>query len=112
VINACKVDLGALKEQLSSYLDNELKKLVIDSGEPRLTAGFQRVVQRAVLYAQGRGRPAVTGQSSLQGIFTETQSPAVRLLGEQDMTRQDAVNFVIHRIANRKGRRRHRSLAV
>jgi hypothetical protein len=29
-------------------------------------------------------------------LFAETQSPAVRLLGEQDMTRQDAVNFIVH----------------
>jgi hypothetical protein len=28
-------------------------------------------------------------------IFAERESPAARLLGEQGMTRQDALNFVI-----------------
>jgi ATP-dependent Clp protease ATP-binding subunit ClpA len=54
VMEACQVDLGALKEHLANYIDNDLKKLVIaDGSEPRPTAGFQRVVQRAVFYAQG-----------------------------------------------------------
>jgi hypothetical protein len=96
VIDACKANRGALKEHLVSYIDNGLKKLVIDDGsEPRQTAGFQRVVQRAVLYAQGRGLPLLTGAEILVGLFSERESPAARLLGEQDMSRQDAVSFII-----------------
>jgi len=47
------------------------------------TAGFQRVVQRAAHYADGRGRPNRTGAELLVAIFAETDSPAARLLGEQ-----------------------------
>src|SRR5260370_35784343 len=58
VMKACKVDLGALKEKLTSYVDNDLKTMVIDDGsEPKKSTGFQRVVQRAAHYAQGRDRP-------------------------------------------------------
>jgi hypothetical protein len=97
VMEACRVDLGALKEKLTNYIDNDLKTLVIDDGgEPKHTAGFQRVVQRAAHYAEGRGRPTRTGAELLAAIFAETESPAARLLGEQDMTRQDAFNFIIH----------------
>jgi ATP-dependent Clp protease ATP-binding subunit ClpA len=53
------------------------------------------VVQRATLYAEGRGRPNRTGVALLVAIFAERQSHAARLLGEQDMTRQDAINFII-----------------
>jgi Glyoxalase superfamily protein/Clp amino terminal domain, pathogenicity island component len=103
VMKACKVDLSALKEKLTSYLDNDLKTNVInDGGEPKQSAGFQRVVQRAAHYAEGRGRRA-TGAELLVAIFAETESPAARLLGEQDMTRQDAINFVIHGIAKGGG---------
>jgi hypothetical protein len=36
VMKACKVDLGALKEKLTHYIDNDLKTLVIaDGGEPK-----------------------------------------------------------------------------
>ena len=54
VMKACKVDLGALREKLTSYIDNDLKTMVIDDGgDPKQTAGFQRVVQRAEHYAEG-----------------------------------------------------------
>jgi hypothetical protein len=99
VMKACKVDLGTLKEKLINYIDNDLKTNVInDGGEPKQSAGFQRVVQRAAHYAEGRGRPNRTGAELLVAIFAETESPAARLLGEQDMTRQDAINFIIHGI--------------
>jgi ATP-dependent Clp protease ATP-binding subunit ClpA len=100
VMKACKVDLGALRRKLTSYVDNDLKTLLLDDGgETRQTAGFQRVVQRAWHYAEGRGRPARTGAELLLAIFAERDSPAAQLLGEQDMTREDAVNFTVHGVA-------------
>jgi hypothetical protein len=36
-------------------------------------------------------------------IFAETESHAVWLLGEQDMTYQDAANFILHRIVKGRG---------
>lgn len=102
VMKACKVDPGALSEKLTNYIDNDLKTLEIDDGgEPKQSAGFQRVVQRAAHYAEGRGRPTRTGAELLLAILAETESPAARLLGEQDMTREDAVNFIIHGIIER-----------
>jgi Glyoxalase superfamily protein/Clp amino terminal domain, pathogenicity island component len=104
VMKACKVNLGALKDKLTNYIDNDLKTNVInDGGEPKQSAGFQRVVQRAAHYAEGRGRPSRTGAELLVAIFAETESPAARLLGEQHMTRQDAINFVIHGITKGGG---------
>jgi hypothetical protein len=99
VMKACEMDLGALKDKLTNYIDHDLKTLVTnDGGEPKHTAGFQRVVQRAAHYAEGRGRPTRTGAELLVAIFAETESPAARLLGGQDVTRQDALNFIIHGI--------------
>ena len=104
VMKACKVDLGALREKLTNYIDNDLKTNVInDSGETKQSAGFQRVVQRAAHYAEGRGRPTRTGAELLVAIFAETESPAARLLAEQDMTRQDAINFIIHGVVKGGG---------
>jgi hypothetical protein len=105
VMKACKVDLGGLKEKLTEYIDSELKALAIyDSDEPKHTAGFQRVVrQRAAHYAEERGRPNWTGAELLVAIFAERQSPAARLLGEQDMTREDAFNFITHGIVKGGG---------
>jgi Glyoxalase superfamily protein/Clp amino terminal domain, pathogenicity island component len=97
VMRICGADLGALTEKLVDYLDNELKRLVIDNGaDPKPTAGFQRVVQRAQLRGQELGRSMVTGANTLEAITSETQSPAARLLGEQGMTRQHLLSIITH----------------
>ncbi len=89
VMRACKADLGALKEKLATYLDNELKKLVIDKGgDAKPTAGFQRVAQRAGLLTRELRRPDVTGANVLLAIFAESQSFAARVLFEQDISRE------------------------
>jgi hypothetical protein len=94
VMNVCDVDLGALRENVASYIDNDLKTLVVDDGrKPRPTPAFRRVMERAVVHAQGLGRETATGGDLLVAIFDETESPAAWLLGEQ-MTQQDAVNFL------------------
>jgi hypothetical protein len=104
VMKACKVDLGTLKGKLTYYIDIDLMTLAIDDGgEPKPTAGFQRVLQRAAHYAEGRGLANRTGAELLVAIFAERESPAARLLGEQDMTRQDALNFIIHGIVKGGG---------
>ena len=51
VMRACDVDLDVLREKLTEYLDNELSGLVIDGHqEAQPTAGFQRVIHRAVVH--------------------------------------------------------------
>jgi ATP-dependent Lon protease len=96
VMSACNADFGALKASLSSYLDNELKDLVVENGgDAKLTAAFQRVAQRAALDAQELGRAVVTGANALLAIFPETRSPAARLLSEQGgVTRGRAADFI------------------
>jgi sulfite reductase alpha subunit-like flavoprotein len=97
MMKACKVDLGSLKESVASYIDNELKTLVTEGDhEPTPTAGFQRVVQRAVRSAEGLDREA-TGTDLLVAMFNERESPAVWLLGEQGMTHYDALSFITRR---------------
>jgi ATP-dependent Lon protease len=104
VMKACNADLGVLREKLVSYLDNELKRLVIDeSGEAVPSAAFQRVDQRAALYAQGLGRPT-TGENMLLAIFPETRSPAVRFMGELGIS-PDRVGDVLAQGTGRRPRR-------
>jgi Glyoxalase superfamily protein/Clp amino terminal domain, pathogenicity island component len=102
VMKASNVDLGALKKNVVNYIDNELAELARpDGGDPRPTAAFQRVLERAVIPIQSSGREEVTGANVLRAMFAETESPAVWFLGEQNMTRQDAVDFSIYGIVKR-----------
>jgi Glyoxalase superfamily protein/Clp amino terminal domain, pathogenicity island component len=99
VMRVCDVDVDALRDSLVSYIDNDLKTLVIDDPQnSKLTAAFKRVVRRAVLHAQGLGRKMATGGDVLVALFDEKESPAVWLLGEQEMTQEDAVNFILYGI--------------
>jgi ATP-dependent Lon protease len=94
-MRASNADLDGLKAYLLSYLDNELKHLVIENGEDaKPTAAVQRVTQRAALQAQEMGRPAITGANALLAIFPETRSPAARLLGEQGASRGHVAKFI------------------
>src|SRR3954467_6036507 len=104
VMRACNVDLEKLKRSLTSYIESELDNLVTEGNEDsRPTAGFQRVVERAVLRVQASGREEVTGANVLVAIFAERESHAAYLLQEQHMTRYDAVNYISHGIAKRAG---------
>jgi hypothetical protein len=102
VMDACQVDLPQLQASLTKYLDEDLKPLVkpdIENSGP--TAGFHRVVQRAVIHVQSSGRSGVTGANILVAVFSEQESHAAFFLQQQKMTRFDAVNFIAHGI--RKG---------
>jgi ATP-dependent Clp protease ATP-binding subunit ClpA len=104
VMRACNVDLKKLRRSVIAYLDSELDNLVTDGAEDaKPTAGFQRVIQRAVIHAQSSGREEVSGANVLVAIFAERESHAAYFLQEQDMTRYDAVNYISHGIAKRPG---------
>lgn len=104
VMRACDVDVDELRETLLDYVERELASLVIETGEDaKPTAGFQRVIQRAVIHVQNSGRDEVTGANVLVALFAERESHAAYFLAERDMTRYDAVNFISHGIAKRPG---------
>jgi hypothetical protein len=103
VMTACRVSLEPLKAKLAGYIDTEYERLT-QMGDPQNTpptAGFHRVVQRAVVHVQNGGGGEVTGANLLVAIFSERESHACAFLEGQRMSRYDAVDFVRHGI--RKG---------
>src|ERR1700716_4152281 len=104
VMRACNVDVDKLRRSLIAYLESELENLIADGAEDsKPTAGFKRVIQRAVIHVQSSGREEVTGANVLVAIFAERESHAAYFLQEQEMTRYDAVNYISHGIAKRPG---------
>ena len=99
VMQACGVDLGDLAEVVRQYLDQEYQSLKTkEKGDPAPTAGFQRVIQRAILHVQSSGKDTVTGANVLVALFSERDSYAVYFLQQQDMSRLDAVSYISHGI--------------
>ncbi|CAA7615630.1 ATPase and specificity subunit of ClpA-ClpP ATP-dependent serine protease, chaperone activity [Magnetospirillum sp. LM-5] len=105
VLRACNVDVERLKKDLVEFIDTSLADLVApQAGDPKPTAGFQRVVQRAAIHVQSSGREEVTGANVIVALFSERESHAVYFLQTQDMTRLDAVNYISHGVAKAPGR--------
>jgi ATP-dependent Clp protease ATP-binding subunit ClpA len=97
ILRACGADLAKLKQEVKEHIDQSTPRL--DESEEREvqpTLGFQRVLQRAVFHVQSSGKKEVGVANVLVAIFSEKQSQAVYLLGLQDVTKLDVVNFVSH----------------
>ena len=97
VLRACGGDVPRLAAELREHLEQNAPRL--PEGEEREvqpTLGFQRVLQRAVFHVQSSGRKEVGVANVLVAIFSEKQSHAVFLLGRQDISRLDIVNYVSH----------------
>ena len=101
VLNACNVNIDLLRNNIETFLNNELGSLVteVEGSEAVPTTGFQRVIQRAAIHVQSSGRNEVTGANVLVAIFAERESHAAFFLQEQQMTRYDAVNFIAHGVS-------------
>jgi len=111
VMNACGVQLESLRKTLLEYVENDLTALVTPvREEPKPTAGFQRVLQRAAIHVQSSGRDQVSGANVLVALFSERESHAVYFLQAQDMSRLDAVNFISHGIAKSPGKGEKRNV--
>jgi len=97
VLKACGSNVSDLRRQLVEFIDEQTPLLADDDEtEVQPTLGFQRVLQRAVFHVQSSGKKEVTSTNILVAILSEKQSQAVYLLGLQDVTRLDIVNFISH----------------
>ena len=104
VLRACGVDLEQLSMDVTNFIDDELDEIRNERvTEPKPTASFQRVVQRAVIHVQSSGREEVTGANVLVALFSERESHAVFFLQMHEMSRLDAVNYISHGIAKVPG---------
>ena len=97
ILKGCGADLARLRRDLEQFITESTPRLAEGSEQDvQPTLGFQRVLQRAVFHIQSSGKKEVRGENVLVAIFGEKQSHAVYLLGLQDVTRLDVVNFISH----------------
>src|ERR671928_99251 len=70
---------------------------------PEYTAAFQRVVEYALLQAEGSGQKEVDGGNVLAALYQSPNSHAVYLLRKQGITRLDILNYLAHGISKVEG---------
>jgi len=97
-LEACSVDLAALRLELESFIQKTTPVLpeADEERETQPTLSFQRVLQRAVFHVQSSGRSEVTGANVLVAIFSEQESQAAYLLRKYEVSRLDIVNYLSH----------------
>ncbi len=100
IIRHCGGDLRKLRVDLETFLTEKVEIMPDDSDAmPEQTLGFQRVLQRALMHAQGAERDTVTNGNLLVAMFRERDSYAVYLLEKQGITRFDVINYISHGIS-------------
>jgi ATP-dependent Clp protease ATP-binding subunit ClpA len=100
VLRACGADLPRLRKDLQDHIDETTPLLGGDTEqEVAPTLGFQRVLQRAVYHVQSGGKKEVSGVNVLIAIFGEKQTHAVYLLGIQEVSRLDVINYISHGVS-------------
>ena len=100
IVRHCGGDVAKLRLDLEQYLTDQVE-VMPDEAEsgPEQTLSFQRVLQRALMHAQGAERDVVTSGNLLVAMFRERDAYAVYLLEKQGVTRFDVINYISHGIS-------------
>jgi ATP-dependent Clp protease ATP-binding subunit ClpA len=89
------VDAEQLKSKLTKYIKEELEDLVDEDFEDtKPTAGFQRVIQRAALHNQAKGRRVVNGLHILAEFFFEQETNAFLYLRDANLSQGDLSEYI------------------
>ena len=100
ILNACNCNVNALRAELTQFIDDTISLIPENvQRETQPTLGFQRVLQRAVFHVQASDKKEVTGANLFVALFSEQDSHAVYLLGKQDISRLDVVNYLSHGVS-------------
>src|SRR3712207_1538330 len=104
VVRQCGGDANALSKELEQFFEEKLESVPASSDTlPEYTAAFQRVVEYALLQAEGSGQKEVDGGNVLAALFQSPNSHAVYLLRKQGITRLDILNYLAHGISKVEG---------
>ncbi len=104
VIRNCGGDTDALRRDLEKFFDERVEPLAAETTHvPEQTEMFTRVLQYAMLQAQGSGQKEIDGGNILAALFQAERSYAIYLLRQQGVTRLDVLNFIAHGISKRSG---------
>ncbi|MBI3039837.1 ATP-dependent Clp protease ATP-binding subunit ClpA [bacterium] len=97
ILTNCNGDFSRLKSSIEKFFDEKVPKLPQSKhGDPILTVGFQRIIQRAMLQVQASGKIEVDAGDLLAALYFEEDSFAVHFLEIEEISRMDILNYVSH----------------
>ncbi len=99
ILGACGADLGLLRRNLNSYLDESIEKLPRgQEREPEQTVAFRRVLQAAIMHVQSAQRQEAHVGDILAAILQQPKTHAASMLAEQGVSRLDVLEYLSHGI--------------
>jgi ATP-dependent Clp protease ATP-binding subunit ClpA len=99
ILAACGADLGLLRRNLNTYLDESIEKLPRgQEREPEQTIAFRRVLQAAVMHVQSAQRQEAQVGDVIAAILQQPKTHAAAMLAEQGVTRLDVLEYLSHGI--------------
>ncbi|HEX5707815.1 MAG TPA: ATP-dependent Clp protease ATP-binding subunit ClpA [Pyrinomonadaceae bacterium] len=101
IIRHCGGQIEELVADLETFFDDQtsMPRLAHAGRLPIHTSAFQRVVEYALLQAEGSGQLEVNGGNVLAALFQIDHSQAVYFLKKQGVTRLDVLNYIAHGIS-------------
>ncbi|MDQ3254811.1 MAG: ATP-dependent Clp protease ATP-binding subunit ClpA [Acidobacteriota bacterium] len=105
VIRQCGGNIEVISRELSKFFTEHMEQLDEDQVDevPEQTDMFQRVLQYALLQAEGSGQKEINGGNILAALFHAERSHAIYLLKKQGITRLDVLNYIAHGISKVPG---------
>lgn len=101
LLGECGIKIQVLKDELSNFLQYDLRVLIVNEvSDIKPTAGFQRIIHRALIQAHSMGRKEINGVDVLFELFSEKESHGVFFLQEQNINPDDIVDFLSQQINN------------
>jgi len=100
ILSHCGADIPELKKKLEKFFSEHLE-VFPENGSKEIiqTAGFQRMLQRAILQVQSSEKKEVDAGDILAAMFEEENTYAVYFLKSQGVNRLDILNYVSHDVS-------------
>ncbi|TFG83281.1 MAG: ATP-dependent Clp protease ATP-binding subunit ClpA [Spirochaetales bacterium] len=94
ILVACDADLENLKQGMEAYFEQKIP--AVKDQEPIQTAGFQSVIERAVLQSQGSGKAEVGIPEVLVSLFDEERNYSAYYLRKAGVNRLHLLEVISH----------------
>jgi ATP-dependent Clp protease ATP-binding subunit ClpA len=104
IIINCGGNIERMKQRLYQFIADNIKRASVPTaGIPKVTVGFQRVIQRAVNHVRSSSKMEADAGDMLVFIYLEQDSYAKFVLESEGITRMDVMNYVSHGISKVNG---------
>ena len=94
ILEACAADIEHIKVGMEAYFEQKIP--AVKDQEPIQTAGFQSVIERAVLQSQGSGKTEVSISELLVSLFDEERNYSAYYLRKAGVSRLHLLEVISH----------------